>query len=76
MTNGSIYLETHHVFPLGELGPDIEWNVLAICPNDHRRAHYAEDRDQMRAKMVEKLTQLEPQARDALSKLSAGLAGA
>lgn len=76
MGNGSIYLETHHVFPLGECGPDIEWNVLAICPNDHRRAHYAEDRDQIRAKMVEKLTQLEPLARDALSALSAGLAGA
>lgn len=71
MANGSIYLETHHVFPLGENGPDVEWNVLAICPNDHRRAHYAQERDQMRAEMVEKLIELEPLANDALRSLAA-----
>jgi len=76
MGNGSIYLETHHVFPLGERGPDIEWNVLAICPNDHRRAHHAEERDQLRVEMVEKLIQLEPLAKDALSALSASSPGA
>lgn len=42
---GSIYLETHHVVPLSLEGPDHESNVVALCPNDHRRAHFGSDRD-------------------------------
>ncbi|KAB2876384.1 MAG: HNH endonuclease [Burkholderiaceae bacterium] len=41
---GSIYLETHHVLPLAEDGPDHESNVVALCPEDHRRAHYGAER--------------------------------
>lgn len=41
---GSIYLETHHVVPLSEDGPDHESNVVALCPEDHRRAHYGAER--------------------------------
>lgn len=44
MDNGHIFLETHHVIPLSKNGPDEEWNIVAICPNDHRRAHFGEDR--------------------------------
>jgi len=44
---GSIYLETHHVVPLADNGPDHPSNVVAICPKDHRRAHYAADRDEI-----------------------------
>src|SRR5687768_13318563 len=32
MASGGIYLETHHVVPLGEGGPDSVRNVAAICP--------------------------------------------
>ncbi|MBC7620936.1 MAG: HNH endonuclease, partial [Candidatus Saccharibacteria bacterium] len=42
---GSVYLETHHVVPLADNGLDDASNVVAICPKDHRRAHYAADRD-------------------------------
>jgi 5-methylcytosine-specific restriction protein A len=49
---GTIYLETHHVIPLAENGPDIEWNIVAICPNDHRRAHHAENRDDFRTQLL------------------------
>lgn len=41
--SGSVYLETHHVDSLGNGGPDTEWNVVALCANDHRRAHHAQD---------------------------------
>ncbi len=41
---GSIYLETHHVIPLSLEGPDHDSNVVALCPNDHRRAHFGTDR--------------------------------
>lgn len=37
------YLEVHHLRRLSDGGPDHpEW-VAAICPNCHRRAHYAKD---------------------------------
>ena len=40
--NGRLYLETHHVIPLSEKGPDRIWNVIALCPNHHREAHSGE----------------------------------
>jgi 5-methylcytosine-specific restriction protein A len=46
-SEGSMYLETHHVLPLADNGPDHPSNVVAICPKDHRRAHYAADRDEI-----------------------------
>jgi hypothetical protein len=55
--SGAVYLETHHVIPLAEDGPDHETNMLALCPDDHRRAHHAHDRedltDQLRGKLDE-----------------------
>jgi 5-methylcytosine-specific restriction enzyme A len=54
-TNGTIYLETHHVIPLSESGPDVVWNVVALCPNDHRRAHFALEREQIRSDLILKL---------------------
>lgn len=39
--SGAIYLETHHVQPLSEGGTDSEDNVVALCPDDHRKAHYS-----------------------------------
>lgn len=38
-SGGQIYLETHHVVPLSEGGADRVKNVIALCPNDHRKAH-------------------------------------
>ncbi|MDB5432870.1 MAG: endonuclease [Caulobacter sp.] len=39
-SDSAIYLETHHVVPLSEGGPDHPSNVVALCPNHHREAHY------------------------------------
>jgi hypothetical protein len=47
-TSGKIYLETHHVIPLGEDGPDALSNVVALCATDHRRAHFDAEKDQIR----------------------------
>jgi len=49
--SGEIYLETHHIDPLFEEGPDDLSNVIALCPNDHRRAHWGSDRVTLRAAM-------------------------
>lgn len=37
------YLECHHLHRLADGGPDHPNNVIALCPNCHRRAHYAAD---------------------------------
>lgn len=31
-----LYSETHHIKPRGEDGPDVEQNILVVCPNHHR----------------------------------------
>ena len=49
---GHTYLETHHVLPLSEGGPDKVSNVVAICPNHHREAHYGQHRETVRAKLL------------------------
>ena len=49
--SGSIYLETHHVISLADDGADHEANVVAICPQDHRRAHFAAERDEIRIRL-------------------------
>lgn len=37
------FLECHHVHRLADGGPDHPKNVVALCPNCHRRAHYSID---------------------------------
>lgn len=58
---GSVYLETHHVIPLSLEGPDHDSNVVALCPNDHRRAHFGTDRaglaSQLQALVLTKVVQ-------------------
>ena len=38
------YLEVHHVVPLSRGGPDTLANVLALCPNCHRHAHFGPEK--------------------------------
>ena len=42
-TKDGPFLEVHHVFRLGDGGPDHPAAVIALCPNCHRRTHYAVD---------------------------------
>ena len=39
-TDGTPYLEVHHVKPLADGGYDTVDNAVAICPNCHREAHF------------------------------------
>lgn len=39
-SNGNPYLEIHHKQRLADDGDDTLANVLALCPNCHRKAHY------------------------------------
>lgn len=40
-SDGTPYLEVHHRTPLASGGDDTVDNAVALCPNCHRRAHYA-----------------------------------
>ena len=50
---GDTFLETHHIVPLSEGGPDTVANVAALCPNHHREAHFGAERDAMQALLLE-----------------------
>ena len=40
MYDGRRYLETHHLDPLSNGGGDVPSNVVALCADHHREAHY------------------------------------
>jgi 5-methylcytosine-specific restriction protein A len=54
--SGRFYLETHHIVPLAEGGLDDPGNVAALCPTDHRRAHYARNRAAIRTALQAMIT--------------------
>jgi len=41
-TDGSPYLEVHHLTPLSQGGEDSLNNVVALCPNCHRELHFGQ----------------------------------
>lgn len=53
--DGQVYLESHHVVPLHAGGDDTPENVIALCPNDHRIAHYGERRELMAREMLARI---------------------
>lgn len=42
LKDGSYYAEAHHIQPLGEPhnGPDVEENIICVCPNHHAELDY------------------------------------
>ncbi len=53
--DGSRYLESHHVIALAKEGADRVTNVIALCPNDHREAHYGATAVEIETAMILKL---------------------
>lgn len=56
-SSGSLYLESHHIIPLCESGIDHPSNVIALCPNHHREAHFGDSSVVLREAFTEKLRQ-------------------
>ncbi|HEX7711063.1 MAG TPA: HNH endonuclease signature motif containing protein [Sphingomonadaceae bacterium] len=52
-SDGKPYLETHHVIALSEQGVDRSDNVIALCANDHRRAHFGNDWKELQDQFLE-----------------------
>ena len=46
--NNSPFLEVHHIVPLSEGGEDSTENVVALCPNCHRKIHILEDENDIK----------------------------
>jgi hypothetical protein len=42
-SNGRRYVEAHHIIALAQQGRDTDENVIALCPEHHRQAHYGEE---------------------------------
>lgn len=57
--DGSPYLEPHHTRRLADDGPDHPRHVIALCPNCHRRVHYAIDGKAFNKLLIKTLTGLE-----------------
>lgn len=55
LPDGRTFLETHHVIPLAEGGADSASNVVALCPNHHREAHYGRDARGIRERLLKVL---------------------
>lgn len=53
--DGTRYLESHHVIALAKDGEDRVTNVIALCPNDHREAHFGKKAAQIEQAMISKL---------------------
>ena len=56
--SGSKYLETHHIIALAKDGKDRITNVIALCANHHREAHFGERRDELEKMMIAKVKEL------------------
>lgn len=53
--DGMPYLECHHILALADQGEDRMGNVIAICPGDHREAHFGQRRVEIEAEMIAKV---------------------
>jgi hypothetical protein len=56
--DGTHFVEAHHIISLAEQGPDTLDNVIALCPNHHREAHFGEGWEQLEAEFKIKLAKM------------------
>lgn len=53
MGNGKRYLEAHHIIALSNQGRDTVDNVIALCPQHHREAHYGMDAESLESEFID-----------------------
>ena len=56
--NGEYYLEAHHIISLCDSGRDTVENVIALCPQHHRQAHYGVDAESLETEFINILRKL------------------
>lgn len=55
LPNGTNYLEAHHVIALANDGADTVDNVIVLCANHHREAHFGTGAEALEQKFVQKI---------------------
>lgn len=58
LADGTFYVEAHHVIALSARGPDTVANVIALCAEHHREAHYGKSAEALEKAFLEKLCAL------------------
>jgi hypothetical protein len=61
-SNGTRYLECRHIIALANDGADRMANVIALCPEHHREAHFGERQAELEKEMMQKVMILEGKA--------------
>ncbi|MFC4990555.1 HNH endonuclease [Saliphagus infecundisoli] len=51
-TDGEPFLEVHHLYRRSDGGPDHPDNVVALCPNCHRRVHHGDNGDKFNQELI------------------------
>jgi 5-methylcytosine-specific restriction endonuclease McrA len=57
-TDGTRYVETHHIIALANDGVDRVTNVIGLCPNHHKEAHFGNRREALERQMVRMVNKL------------------
>jgi len=60
-SDGTPYLEPHHLRRLSDGGPDHPAHVIALCPNCHRRVHAGADGPTYNATLIAAMFTIEPE---------------
>jgi 5-methylcytosine-specific restriction protein A len=61
-SDGNAYLEPHHLRRLSDGGPDHPAQVIALCPNCHRRVHFGADGRTYNDALIAAMSTIEPEA--------------
>jgi hypothetical protein len=58
LPNGNHYVEAHHIIALAKQGPDTLENVIALCPEHHREAHFGTEAEKLERGCMERLREI------------------
>ncbi len=61
LSDGTRFLEVHHVKHLANRGSDRRSNAVALCPNCHKRCHHASDKHEFTQAIYKKIKRLRPE---------------
>jgi 5-methylcytosine-specific restriction protein A len=58
LPNGNHYVEAHHIIALAKQGPDTLENVIALCPEHHREAHFGSGAESLEQECLQLLAKI------------------
>jgi len=58
LPNGNHYVEAHHIIALAKHGPDTLENVIALCSEHHREAHFGTEAEKLERACLRRLSEV------------------